>query len=65
MIKTHREYARPHVARDRIGCRNQHGKAMDLDDQDPLNELPARPRETILDANRELLELAALALGAI
>lgn len=38
---------------------------MDLDDQDPFNELPARPRETILDANRELLELAALALGAI
>lgn len=38
---------------------------MDLDDLDTVDELPARPRRTIPEADRELLELAARALGAV
>jgi len=38
---------------------------MNLDHENTLNESPARPRQTIVEAYRELLELAALALGAV
>jgi len=38
---------------------------MNLDDDDTVDELPARPRKTIPAADRELLELAARALGAV
>jgi hypothetical protein len=38
---------------------------MDLDHIDTVDELPARPRRTIPEADRELLELAARALGAV
>lgn len=34
-------------------------------DEDTVDELPARPRRTIAQADRELLELAARALGAV
>jgi hypothetical protein len=37
---------------------------MNLDDFDPVEELPAPPRKDIPAADRELLELAARALGA-
>lgn len=37
---------------------------MNLDDDDTVDELPARPRKIIPAADRELLELAARALGA-
>lgn len=37
---------------------------MNLDDFDPVDELPAPPRKEIPAADRELLELAARALGA-
>jgi hypothetical protein len=36
-----------------------------FDDIDTVDELPARPRRTIPEADRELLEHAARALGAI
>ena len=35
------------------------------DDDDYVDELPARPRQVIPPADRELLELAARALGAV
>jgi hypothetical protein len=38
---------------------------MDDDAYDDLDELPARPRQVIPAADRELLELAARALGAV
>jgi len=38
---------------------------MNLDDDDTVDELPARPRQVIPVADRELLELAARALGAV
>jgi hypothetical protein len=38
---------------------------MNLDDEDTVDELPARPHKTIPAADRELLELAARALGAV
>lgn len=38
---------------------------LDDDDFDYVDELPARPRRTIPEADRELLELAARALGAV
>lgn len=38
---------------------------MNLDDDDTVDELPARPRQAIPAADRELLELAARALGAM
>lgn len=38
---------------------------MNLDDDDTVDELPARPRQVIPAADRELLELAARALGAV
>lgn len=38
---------------------------MNLDDDDTVDELPAPPRREIPAADRELLELAARALGAV
>jgi hypothetical protein len=38
---------------------------MNLDDDDTVDELPAPPRKEIPAADRELLELAAHALGAV
>jgi hypothetical protein len=38
---------------------------MDLDDLDTVDELPDRPRYSIPEADRELLEHAARALGAV
>lgn len=38
---------------------------MNLDEIDEVDELPARPREDIPAADRELLELAARAIGAV
>jgi hypothetical protein len=38
---------------------------MNLDDDDTVDELPAPPRNDIPAADRELLELAARALGAV
>lgn len=38
---------------------------MNLDDDDTVDELPPLPRKTISAADRELLELAARALGAV
>ena len=38
---------------------------MNLDDGDTVDELPARPRQVIPAADRELLELAGRALGAV
>jgi hypothetical protein len=38
---------------------------MNLDDYDTVDELPAPPRKTIPAVDRELLELAARALGAV
>lgn len=38
---------------------------MDWDDDDTVDELPPRPRQAITDADRELLEQAARALGAV
>jgi hypothetical protein len=38
---------------------------MNLDDDDTVDELPAAPRKMIPEADRELLELAARALGAV
>lgn len=39
--------------------------AMNLDDYDTVDELPAPPRKDIPAADRELLELAARALGVV
>lgn len=38
---------------------------MNLDDDDGVDELPAAPCRQIPDADRQLLELAARALGAV
>ena len=38
---------------------------MNLDDDEAVDELPARPRKVIPAADRELLELAGRALGAV
>lgn len=38
---------------------------MSLDDDDTVDELPARPRQAIPAADREMLELAARAIGAV
>lgn len=38
---------------------------MNLDEIDEVDELPPRPREEIPAADRELLELAARAIGAV
>ena len=38
---------------------------MNLDDDDTVDELPARPQKVIPTADRELLDLAARALGAV
>jgi len=38
---------------------------MNLDDDDTVDDLPARPRRAIPAADRELLELAARAFGAM
>lgn len=38
---------------------------MNLDDYDTVDELPAPPRRSIPEADRELLELAARAIGAV
>jgi len=37
----------------------------DPDDEDVVDELPAPPRKSIPDADRELLHLAARAIGAV
>lgn len=42
----------------------QQGQAVDYEPTDDLDELPAPPRKEIPSADRELLELAARALGA-
>jgi hypothetical protein len=44
---------------------DEHGDAMNLDDDDTVDELPPRPRQVIPTADRDLLELAARALGAV
>jgi len=38
---------------------------MNLDDDDTVDELPARPRQVMPAADRDLLELAARAIGAV
>lgn len=38
---------------------------MNEDDFDTVDELPARPRKSIPEADRQLLELAARAIGAV